>query len=58
MVGYPDTQPTQKALPAVAEDRRYMFSMWPQDVSPPDLPDWDLLAATSDFSKTSRETPP
>jgi len=56
-----DTQilnPLKRLLPALAEDRRYMFSMWPQEVRPHDLPDWICWSATSDFSKTSRGTPP
>lgn len=47
-----DTQilnPLKRLLPALAEDRRYMFSMWPQKVRPHDLPDWDLLVSNLGF---------
>lgn len=47
-----DTQilnPLKKLLPALAEERRYMFSMWPQEVLPPDFPDWDLLLKNLEF---------
>lgn len=47
-----DTQvlnPLKRLLPALAEDRRYMFSMWPQEVRPHDLPDWDLLVSNLGF---------
>lgn len=47
-----DTQilnPLKKLVPALAEDRRYMLSMWPREVRPPDLPDWDLLLKSLEF---------
>jgi len=47
-----DTQilnPLRRLLPALAEDRRYMFWMWPQEVRPHDLPDWDLLVSNLGF---------
>jgi hypothetical protein len=47
-----DTQilnPLKRLLPALAEDRRYMLSMWPQDVRPPYIPDWDLLVRNLGF---------
>lgn len=47
-----DTQilgPLKKLLPALAEDHRYMLSMWPQELRPPDLPDWDLLLKNLEF---------
>jgi hypothetical protein len=47
-----DTQilnPLKRLLPALAEDRRYMFSMWPQEVRPHDLPDWELLRENLEF---------
>ena len=47
-----DTQilnPLKKLIPALAEGRRYMFSMWPQEVRPPDIPDWDLLLKNLEF---------
>lgn len=41
--------PLKRLLPALAEDRRYMFSMWPQEVRPHNLPDWDLLRRNLEF---------
>ena len=47
-----DTQilnPLKRLLPALAENHRYMFSMWPQEVRPHDLPDWQLLVNNLGF---------
>ncbi len=47
-----DTQilnPLKRLLPALAEDRRYMFSMWPQELRPPNMPDWNLLKNNLEF---------
>ena len=47
-----DTQilnPLKKLMPALAEDCRYMLSMWPQEVRPPNLPDWDLLLSNLQY---------
>lgn len=47
-----DTQilnPLKKLVPALAEDRRYMLSMWPQELRPPTSPDWDSLLSNLEF---------
>lgn len=47
-----DTQilnPLKRLMPALAEDHRYMLSMWPQELRPPNLPDWNLLISNLQY---------